>query len=219
MTPEKITDFTCGILFKKSFQIMDIWGSVVDGLLHKNQFFSTDYFPSISSHYMQIGALSNEKLGHSLRLSSENLIYCHSIQEGFDKEYNQFCERIKKYLVPEIIYKNHLDVLRLGVVFTYKADKDEMAVYFSKYLKTGLDGITDFRFSKKEPTKRGQFQSGNDDYINKIYTFGTVADDQIGITYDYQLHFVPPREYVNEEIGKFLENGYSAFQKDLTIEV
>ena len=90
---------------------------------------------------MQIGALSNEKLGHSLRLSSENLIYCHSIQEGFDKEYNQFCERIKKYLVPEIIYKNHLDVLRLGVVFTYKADKDEMAVYFSKYLKTGLDTL------------------------------------------------------------------------------
>lgn len=39
------------------------------------------------------------------------------------------------------------------------------------------------------------------------------------ITYDYQLHFVPPREYVNDEVVKFLENGYSAFQEDLTIEV
>lgn len=219
MTLEKISDITCGILFKKSFRIMDIWGSLVDKLLINNPYFSTDYFPSISSRYMQIGALTNEKLGHSLRLSSDNLIYCHAVQEDFSSEYSRFCERIEKYLIPEIIYKHHLDVIRLGVVFTYKTENAEMARYISKYFKTGLDGISDFRFSKKEPTKRGLLLSEREDYINKIFTFGSISDNQIGITYDYQLHFVPPREYVNNEISGFLTSGFKAFQEDLATEV
>lgn len=219
MDTSKITSLTCGILFKKSFGIMDMWGAIVDQTIYKSKFFSPEYFPNVASQYTMQGELANHELGHYLRLSYENLVYRHSIQHDFDKEYKDFLERVSKYLVPQIIFENHLDVRRLGVVFTYELSNQEEERVKSKYFKPEIKGISDFRFSRKEATVEGGVIAGNSDYINKIYTVGAIGADKVGITYDYQLHFNPPRECVTNIITKFLGEGLEAFKKDIGTEV
>ena len=122
-------------------------------------------------------------------------------------------------MIPEIIYKNRLDVRRLGIVYTYKLSQEELEKYIKKYIKPEIKGVCNVRFSKKETTALGDGIAGNSDYYNKIFTIGSIADNQIGISYDYQLHFSPLREYVNDLVGKFISDGYNAFQKDLSFEV
>ena len=93
MNPKKIVSVTCGILFKKSFGIMDSRGSIVDDILHSKNYYSPIYFPSITTYTYQT-ELSNPKFGHSLILSSDNLIYKHVISEDFEQEYKMFTERV-----------------------------------------------------------------------------------------------------------------------------
>lgn len=219
MDKSKITNITIGVLYKKSFRIMDRWGTIVDEILKEKPLFSPEYFPSISSHYTMQGQLSNPDEGHQLIITAENLIYRHVIQDDFDKEYEEFCNRITKYIIPKIIHRNNLDVMRLGVVYTYRLNEQEITKYISRFFKPEIKGITDFRFSRKEPTVTGGTISGKNDFINKIYTVGAVDDGDLGITYDYQLFYNPPQECVDDKIGKFLSNSKNAFNRDIEFEV
>lgn len=189
MNYEKIKSITCGILYKKSFGVMDKWGKIVDEILHKKPYFSTDYFPSIDTNYNAQCKLHNKEQGHYLILSSSTLIYQHTIMSDFENEYKTFCESLSKFLVPDIIYKNNLCVMRLGFVYSYELDDEEMKKYMNYYFNSGIKGISDFRISKKEPTLKGGTISGNSDYINKIITVGAVAEKYTGLTYDYQ-HYI-----------------------------
>lgn len=220
MNVSKIVSITFGILFKKSFHIMDTWGSLVDQIIYKNNYFSPEYFSNVSSQYTLQGELSNPDKGHYLRISYENLVYHHVIESNFDEEFKLFKERVIKFLMEDIIYGNHLDVRRLGIVFTYELKPAEAEAFTAKYFRPEIKGISDFRFSKKESTMAGSLFSTNSDFINKIYTVGAIGRNKVGITYDYQVHYNPPREYAGDKNAeKFFENGLADFKKDIGAEV
>lgn len=215
MDKTKIKDITFGLLFKKSFRIMDMWGSIADDILRKDKYFSPKYFPSIQSQYNLQGQLSNPETGNYLLLSAENLIYRHSIEKSFDEEFKLFRERISKYLVPDIVFENHLEVIRVGLVYSYILNQEEVDKFISNVFKPSVKGLSDFRYSKKEPVTTGGTIKGVNDYNNKIYTVGSLGEEKKGITYDYQLIFSPHRECVNDIIEKFLLSSYSSFEKEM----
>lgn len=218
MDKSKIRDITIGVLFRKSFRIMDDWGSIADSILSKEPFFSPEYFSNISSQYNTQGQLSNPETGNYLLLSAENLIYKHVVGSSFDKDFKDFKERIIKCLLPDVIYKNELKVMRLGIVYSYELENSESEQFMKRYFRPECKYISDLRFSKKEPDTVGGTVSGVSDYHNIIYTVGSIGDNKRGITLDYQYWFSPAREYITDLFGKFIQSSFNVLSKEVSFE-
>ena len=148
-------------------------------------------------------------------MTANSIIYTQTVEENYEKEYSLFKERIVKYIIPKILSEYKIVVRRLGVVYVKELTKEELHTFSSKFFLPSVADILDFKFSKKEPTVKGNLFVRNNDFVNKIYTVGNVKTDTQGISYDYQLHFDPLREDVREEIEKFILNADANFKNDI----
>ena len=215
MATAKVIKLTCGILFNHSFSILDHWGKIADSILYNNSYFDPTYFPQISSQYTTNRHVHNPEAGHSLQLNSENLIYTHTIQDDFEKEYTKFIDRITKFIIPEIIEKYDLVVRRIGMVYICEMDQDAVTKFTSQYFKPELSEVLDCRFSKRCTVPQALTFSGTNDYINKIYSIGNVSKESRGISFDYQLFFNPPVVDVKPRVAKYFENSKTAFFEEI----
>ena len=215
MATAKVFRLTCGILFNHSFSILDRWGSIADTVLYKNSYFNPEYFPEISSQYTTNRHLENPKEGHRLQLNSENLVYTHTVVEDFEKEYNAFVERMKKFLIPEIVEKNDLVIRRIGMVYICEMDTEAVTKFTSQFFKPELSEVLDCRFSKRCTVPQSLTFSGTDDYINKIYSVGNANEKSRGISFDYQLFFNPPIVDIKPRAARFFENSKTAFYDEI----
>lgn len=211
-----ITSITCGILYQPSFQVLDKWGTIVDGIISDTLYFGADFFPEISNQYTIDRSLFNSKAGNSIRLSQNNFIYTQSIGENFDEDYRLFRERLLCFLIPLIFDSNKLIIKRLGIVFTCFPSVNDIRKFSSLYFKPEYKTVSDFRLSIKEPTKEGVLFAENCSYINKIITVGEMEKSKIGISYDYQLHFIPLMPDIRQcDTKGFLNSGYEKLGKDV----
>ena len=205
----------CGIMFNNSFSILDEWGKIVDTLLYntsrRTPGFSPQYFPSISLQYTTSRFLNNQELGHSLELTSNNLIYTHTIQTDFEKEYAEFVSRVEKCLIPKIIDKYSLITRRIGMVYICEMDNSAISSFKQQYFSNSASEITDCRFAIRTTTPEGLLFSGNDNYVNKIYTVGSIDNSIRGISFDYQLYFQPPQPEITMKIDSFFQISKKCF--------
>lgn len=215
MSNNQIIKLTFGATFSHKFQLLDYWGEIADSILYKNKYFSTDIFPQISTNYTTERSLFHPEKGYYLEIKANNFIYSQPIENDYDTEYKLFCQRVADYIVPSILSKYGLVIHRLGMVFAKEMDERSINEFAGRYFKSDIQNIMDFRFSKKETTPKGMIQANINDFTNKIYTIGNIANDVRGITYDYQLYFNPFREDVRGEINKFIKNAEENFKTDL----
>ena len=169
MNKNKVKRIICGILYNHSFKLLDSWGSIADEILYENKYFNSDYFPIISGNYSNERYLSNESSGHSLKLTHNNLIYTHVFQNDYNKELSQFWNRVKECLIPTIIEKNNLIISRVGIVYICEIPNEGINEFASKYFKETVKGISDFRFSKKEPSSDGRVFKGTTIYSSSFF--------------------------------------------------
>ena len=207
MSKNTVKQFACGILYSHSFKLLDNWGSIADSILYNNKYFSPEYFPTISTQYTTTRTLSNNQAGHSIQLTSSNLIYTHVVQNDFASEFADFQNRISKFIVPKIIEENNLITRRIGIIFTCDISEKGIQSFAEKYFKPEFKEVTDFRFSRKESTIAGKLWSDKSDFINKIYTVGSIGENLTGISFDYQAHYVPPRAYISDVVSPVLNRG------------
>lgn len=209
-----------GIQFNHAFKILDYWGEIADELLYNNDFFEANYFTNISTQYTTERSVFNKSTGNSIRLTSNQLIYKCYINNQFESEYKQFSKKIEGYLVPSIIKKYDLIVRRMGIVFAKELKNDYLQNFAAKYFKPNISGINDFRFSKKETSPQGRIWCGTNDYINKIFTVGTIGgeDDFVGISYDFQIYYDPVQREVRDKVKPFLSDGLKNFEKDTKLD-
>lgn len=197
MKNNRVYEITCGVLYSTSFTLLDKGGSISDKILYNNNFFSPEYFPKVVAQSNLSRSLINEEKGHSLEVSSRNVLYTHCIQENFEEEFSQFKRRVCDFLIPDIVEKNNLVIQRVGIVFSCEISNSGIAAFASNYFRPELKHISDFRFSKKESTTAGLFND-KADFINKIYTVGEIKEGLTGISFDYQVHYKPPRTYISK---------------------
>lgn len=215
MNKENVKLLTFGVTFNHKFKILDSWGEIADNILYGSKYFSPEFFTNISTSYTTERRLSNSNKKHLFLLSSNNLVFTQEIEKDFNSEYSLFKKRVEEYIVPKILSEYSLVSRRLGVVYFCECTNDEISKFSSKYLKSSVQNIMDFRFSQKEATKKGLAFSEYSDFINKIYTVGNLFDSANGISYDYQEHFNPPREDVRNAINDFMESSLISFTKDI----
>ena len=193
---------------------MDKWGEIADSILKNKKHFPDHFFPEITSNYTMDRVLFNPN-GHKLHLTSNNLVFTQILEKGnFDSDFSQFESRIKEYIIPEIVVKNQLVATRLGAVYSCKLEDEEINKFAKKYFNPEINGISDFRFAKKEKTLEGSIWQGTDNFINKIFLVGRIESNK-GISYDFQLHFVPPQSEIRDKIGSFLLESKKQFNKDI----
>lgn len=211
MPNNRVAQITCGVLFKHTFKILDIWGEIADYILYGNKYFSPSYFPQISPQYTTERALYNNDGSCSIRLSANNLIYTHSLapDEELDSSISQFEERLTKCLIPKIVNDNQLITQRIGILYTCEVTSVGMEAFVSKYFRPEYTGITDFRFSKKESTVNGALWNDKNDFINKIYTVGSAGPETMAISFDYQMHYCPPRQYIIDQLPSIIKTSKS----------
>lgn len=212
-----VKQISCGILYNRSFSIFDKWGKIADETLYNNKYFSEQYFTRISDQGANSRSLTNDKDLHSLQITSNNVIYTHNVLHDAKTEYDQFKERVIKFIVPNIISSNHLITRRIGIVFTCESSDEMISNLINKYINPGIKGVTDIRFAKKETAKSAVF-SENNNYINKIYTIGIIGSDQQeapGYSFDFQLHFSPAREDIDSILTPFFKEAVIQLDNDM----
>lgn len=214
MDNKDIMSITFGVRFNHSFKLLDSWGAIADDMLYNSKYFSTNMFPEIVSTYTTQRYLANPTKGHRFILAADNLVFTQTIEKDWDKEYKEFVERIEKYIVPSILSKYSLISRRMGVVYLTTLKKEEIAIFAKKYFKPEVTDICDFRFSRKEPTIVGSVFKESTDFYNKIFTVGNI-DDNLGISYDFQLHMVPAKADVRDSIKSFITTSETNFRKDV----
>lgn len=215
MDYKSIKQFSCGILFNRSFSVLDKWGEIADCILYKNKYFSEKYFDRIGDQRTNGRELYNSEKLHRLQLTSNNLIYTHNVEGDSIEEYRIFQDRIAEFLVPKIIDNNGLITRRIGVVFVCEATPEYLSLFASKYFKDEIKGISDIRFAKKEAALSASF-SGKDDFVNKIFSIGLIGDrDFSGFSYDYQIHLVPAREGIDDIIRVVLTSGFKTLESEM----
>ncbi len=212
---QSIFQLTFGVSFNHMFKLLDSWGEIADDILYNNKYFSSDFFSNISTQYTTERRLFNPDRNHSLILTSNNLVYTQTIESDYSSEYDLFKKRVIEYLVPNLLTRYVLVVRRLGVVYTCQLDDVSIRQFASKFFNPSVQNIMDFRFSRKEPTDKGRLLTENSDFVNKIFTVGSFSNGVQGISYDYQLHFLPLREDVRDTISPFLANSATAFNEDI----
>ena len=192
-----------------------MWGEIADDILYHSKYFSSEFFTNISNQYTTERNLTNQKDGHRLIITPSNLVFTQNIINNYDVEYSEFKKRVENYIVPNILSSKGLVVRRLGMVYVSELDSTTIKQFASQYFRPEVKGVGDFRFSKKEATSSGLIFNGSDDFINKIYSVGSLEDNIQGVSYDYQLHFSPKRQDVRDIIDRFITNANDSFKKDI----
>lgn len=210
-----IKQLTFGVLFNNKFKLLDTWGEIADNILYNSKYFSSEYFTNISQQYTTERSLTNPHTGNHLTITASNIVYTHNIAENYDKEYDDFKHRIENYIVPEILSFYKLIVRRLGIVYVSELEPKYINRFASLYFNPSFQGVSDFRFAKKENSTEGLLYAENQDFINKIYNVGNLGERVQGISYDYQLHFNPIREDVRDTISSFMIKANEAFSEDI----
>lgn len=213
---DSIKQLTFGVLFNRSFKILDYWGEIADDILYgKDTLLGAEFFTNISPNYTTERKLYNPQFNHSLTLSSNNLIFSQTIDSNYNDEYKMFVKRISKQIIPQIISKYELVVRRLGIVYDTTLTEQEIKKFSSQYFNPTVGDIMDFRFAKKEGTVKGSLFAENSDFINKIYTVRNMDENTRGILYDYQAHYIPVRADVRDCIDKFITNANDNYNSDI----
>ncbi len=212
---QSIVQLVFGVSFNHMFKLLDSWGEIADDILYSNKYFSSDFFSNISTQYTTERRLFNPDRNHTLILTSNNLVYTQTIESDYSYEYDLFKKRVIEYLVPNLLSRYVLVVRRLGIVYTCRLDDNRIKQFASKFFNPSVQNVIDFRFSRREPTDKGLLLTENSDFVNKIFTVGSISDSIQGISYDYQLHFTPFREDVRDTISPFIENANKAFYEDI----
>ena len=212
---QRITQLIFGVSFNHMFKLLDSWGEIADDILYNNKLFSPEFFSNISSQYTTERRLFNPERNHSLLLTSNDLVFTQTVESNFLTEYEEFKSRVQHYFVPKLLSRHGLIVRRLGVVYTCRLNDAEIRQFASKFFNPSVQNIIDFRFSRKEATDKGRVLSENSDFVNKIFTVGNISESIQGISYDYQLHFIPSRADVRDTISSFLANSMAEFESDI----
>jgi hypothetical protein len=197
------------------FKLLDTWGEIADDILYKSKFFSSEYFSNISQQYTTERRLTNPKTGNQLIVTANNLVYTHVIEKNYQQENKEFKQRVVDYIVPEILCRYGLIIRRLGMVFVSELDTESMKKFAFLYFQDSVKGITDFRFSRKEATPRGLLFAEEQDFINKIFSFGSIGENMQGVSYDFQLHFNPIRQDVRNIVSSFMAMAELGFSEDV----
>lgn len=150
-----------------------------------------------------------------LELASNNLVYTHTVQSNFEKEYKEFVSRVEKCLVPQIVEKYALIIRRIGMVYICEMDCDSISAFKQQYFAKAASEITDCRFAIRSTTPEGLAFSGIDNYINIIYTVGGVGEGFQGISFDYQLYFQPPQPSISAKVDSFFEASKKSFFEEI----
>lgn len=212
---KSVKQLVFGVAFNPMFKLLDCWGEIADDILYHNKYFSADFFSQISWQYSPERRLFNPDTGHSFVLTASNLVFTQTISNDFGFELSLFNDRVQNYIVPFILSQHILVVRRLGMVYIASLNQDEIKQFTSQYFLPKIENIMDFRFSVKQSTIKGGLISDNSDFINKIFTVGNISDTVTGVSFDYQLHFKPPKEDVREDIAKFLKDSHTSFINDI----
>lgn len=188
----RITLVLVGISFRKAFRILDDTGAIFDKLLYENgeKHFSPKYFPRIEYGGFEKG-LRNDETGNYLKLTSDNVVYCHHITREADegREIQDVIERVNKAIVPFLLEEYRLEISRIGMVFTVEVDSKKLDKFKSKYFKDNVD-VSAFRFSIPSATPMGIKEKDAQDYYNTIYTISREGDKFV-ISFDFQEYFKP----------------------------
>lgn len=197
----KITNFTVGIRYTRSFRIPDISGEIVDNILRSSK------SPFDSNIFGGIGTTSNEgrilysKSNESFISISRDDIIISLDTNTPTEDFEKIKEVVIPYFKEEIFNKYSInEINRLGLIFRHKLSN-----------KTLLDKITEevslgnilqpnemiVRFSKKIKTLKGEAVHGVDDYRNAIYKFETLGDNLL-FDIDYQHYLLPPRTDIRD---------------------
>lgn len=150
-----------------------------------------------------------------MELASNNLVYTHTVQSNFEKEYKEFVSRVEKCLVPQIVEKYALIIRRIGMVYICEMDCDSISAFKQQYFAKAASEITDCRFAIRSTTPEGLAFSGIDNYINIIYTVGGVGEGFQGISFDYQLYFQPPQPSISAKVDSFFEASKKSFFEEI----
>lgn len=215
MDEKRIKNVACGILYAHRFSLLDKWGEIADRLLYNNEYFSSNYFPRISSQYTSVRSLMNEDGSHLFQLTSSNIVYSHKIDGIFDEEFKEFEQRIIKFIIPKVVEDNNLEVQRIGIVYNCDINENEYKDLINKYFKDEIKNINNFRFSRKEKTFSGANISGCNDFINKIYNLSKVNDNSTIVSFDYQKHFNPYRKDVQNVIKDLISDSKKELETDI----
>ena len=217
---KSISQIICGIQFVDSFKIFDKWGEIVDKILsssNSKKILGEGYYNQISNDAGYQRALFNASTHNSLRLTPNNLIITHNVSSAeFEEAYDFVQNMVLKYIFPEIITENYLIVRRIGIVFTCELNDSDIINYKKTVINAGLcESITDFRFSKKEPTPQGSIQKDNNSYINKIITVGNLDENKHGISYDYQYFYLPPNAEAYKKSDVLFDSALNSLNSDV----
>lgn len=215
-----ISQIVCGILFADTFKLFDKWGEIADEVLYSSfskKIIGDQYYNRIGETAAYQRILSNSLTNNSLRLTQSNLIITHNVgDDSFEVAYDFLRNIITKYVFPKITTPNLLMVRRIGVVFSCAMQEQEILDYKKTIInKDSCDSITDFRFSKKEPTPVGLTKKDTDNYINKIITVGILDDGVQGISYDYQYFFIPPNAEAGARLTEIFDKSIDSLNTDV----
>ena len=103
---------------------------------------------------------------------------------------------------------------RIGMVYICEMDNTSISSFKEQYFSKSSE-ITDCRFAIRTTTPEGLAFSGNDNYVNKIYTVGSIDDAIQGISFDYQLYFQPPQPEITSKITSFFETSKKCFFEEI----
>lgn len=216
---DNIFQLVCGIRFQDSFKIFDEFGRLADDIMYSEKskkVFGEKYFTAIKSvgEYQKVFC-NNTNNRSNLRINPSNLIFSCDVK-NFEKDFHFIKKAISEYIVPNIVDRNELNVNRLGFVFLAKSGKETLDKIKSVILnEKESKEITDFRFSKKETTLAGSIRMDKNDYINKIVSIGEIEPAIVGISFDYQMLFMPPRAEIHNLLDSFFKDAFTALQKDV----
>lgn len=215
-----ISQVVCGIMFSDTFKLFDKWGEIADKILYSptsKKIFGDNYYNRIGDNIGYQRVLTNSETNNNLRLTQSNLVVTHNVYNNdFDSAYQLLRNIMIKYIFPEIISPNILMVRRIGVVFSCPMEEESITIYKKTIINSdSCNLITDFRFSKKEPTPQGLVQKGTENYVNKIISVGHLADSVHGISYDYQYFFLPPNAEAERRLTDIFDQSLKSLCSDI----
>lgn len=214
----KMTEILVGIRHKRNFSVLDKFGEIVDKTVD-NPKFPKGYFDEVGSEGIT-KSISNSLTKNYIKFTQFDLIYRHQINEksSLEDECNIFFERVKDYIVPDIIEEYKIkDFSRIGIVYGFEFKNK---TFYDKCIKNiinkNFSNTNSIRFSEKDLTPKGRIFKGTNDYINKLYSLAIDDNNKAVFSYDYQYYFSPLKSIFKQcEFEKVVELSKNALEKDI----
>ena len=219
-----IIGLASGVRFRANFSIEDQLGKITDKILYsKNSFFDPNIFPKVSGGIGQ-KILYNPLTNDQLRIDNSNFVLeiQFGFEEGFKKtDYNKILENFNEDIIRGVMCTfNIQQIVRVGIINRYLFPLNDLAQSFvEKTIGKTLEGVNDINlsFSKKMPVPEALVKRDVNDWSNAIFNIIKKADtDEIFMSVDYQLYYIPFLEKANQinfqpftdESLHFIQNRY-----------